>query len=120
VVRELLKNAVEALPEGAGHVVISLKHVPERGRVQIMVRDSGQGIPDHLRPRLFQPFFTTKEHRQGLSLSRAKRYIEFHNGTLEVIATGPDGTLFQVELPTADAEPPFLSMSMKKPDPGAV
>jgi signal transduction histidine kinase len=50
-------------------------------------------------PRLFQPFFSTKEHRQGLSLSRAKRYVEFHGGTLELIQSGEKGASFQLELP---------------------
>lgn len=119
VVRELVKNAVEALPGGAGHVLVSLKHVPDRGVVQMMFRDSGRGVPDHLRGRLFQPFFTTKEHRQGLSLSRARRYAEFHGGTLELIESSPNGTLFQLELPiSARATDAFVAISQRRPEPG--
>ena len=99
VVHELLKNAREALPGGAGQIVISLKNRSDRGVVQMLVRDSGPGVPEHLAPRLFQPFFSTKEHRQGLSLSRAKRYVEFHGGSLELIQSGTVGAMFQVELP---------------------
>lgn len=99
VVHELIKNAREALPGETGKIVISLKNRSDLGVIQMMVRDSGPGIPEHLAPRLFQPFFSTKEHRQGLSLSRARRYVEFHGGTLEMIQTGADGTTFQIELP---------------------
>jgi signal transduction histidine kinase len=99
VVVELMKNALEAIPGNLGKVTISLKNQSAKGKLQMLIRDTGQGIPEHLQPRLFQPFFTTKEHRQGLSLSRAKRYVEFHGGTLELISTSAQGTTFQLELP---------------------
>ena len=98
-VHELLKNAREALPNETGQIVVSIKNRSDLGVVQLMVRDSGPGIPEHLAPRIFQPFFSTKEHRQGLSLSRAKRYVEFHGGTLQLLQTGKEGTIFQMELP---------------------
>lgn len=103
VVHELLKNALEALPNESGKIVISLQHRSDKGQVQLLVKDSGNGIPEHLRPRLFQPFFSTKEHRQGLSLSRVKRYVEFHDGELELVSTGPQGTTFQAEFPASGA-----------------
>lgn len=103
VVSTLMKNALDAVP-GAGKITISLKNQSAKGVVQMLVRDTGPGIPEHLQPRLFQPFFTTKEHRQGLGLSRAKRYVEFHNGDLQLIQTGPQGTLFQLELPLGQKE----------------
>ena len=99
IVHELLKNAREALPHESGQIVVSIKNRSDLGLVQLLVRDSGPGIPEHLSPRLFQPFFSTKDHRQGLSLSRAKRYAEFHGGTLQLLQSGAGGTAFQVELP---------------------
>ncbi len=99
VIHELLKNALEALPGEMGQITIALKNRSDLGVVQMLIRDSGPGIPEHLAPRLFQPFFSTKEHRQGLSLSRAKRYVELHAGTLELVSTGEKGTMFQIELP---------------------
>jgi len=99
IARELIKNSVEALPGGVGQVLVSLKHIAARGVIQVMFRDSGRGIPEHEQGRLFQPFFTTKGGRQGLSLSRARRYAEFHQGSLELIESSTKGTLFQLELP---------------------
>ncbi len=95
----LLQNAQEALPNGAGQITVALKNRSDLGVVQVLVRDSGSGVADHVRPRLFQPFFSTKEGRQGLSLSRAKRYVEFHGGTLQLLETGANGALFQMEIP---------------------
>lgn len=99
VVDTLLRNALEALPNESGQITISLKKASSRDEVQLAVRDSGSGIPDAIKPRLFQPFFTTKSHRQGLSLSRSKRYAELHGGRLELIDSGPEGTVFQLDLP---------------------
>ncbi|MCB4756845.1 MAG: HAMP domain-containing histidine kinase, partial [Elusimicrobia bacterium] len=98
LVRTLLRNALETLPNGAGKIEITLKNQSAQGQVQIFVRDSGEGIPSYLLPRLFQPFFTTKDGRQGLNLSRAKKYAEFHGGTLELVKTDKEGTTFRVDL----------------------
>jgi signal transduction histidine kinase len=121
VTRELIRNAVEALPGSAGEVLVALKHVASRGVIQVMVRDSGRGIAPHLQNRLFQPFFTTKDGHQGLSLSRARRYAEFHGGTLTLIESAPGGTLFQLELPVADrpSTAGFAAMTQRRPQPGA-
>lgn len=99
VVHALLQNALEAMPHQTGKIIIALKNKSQDGVVQLLVKDSGGGIPAHLHPRLFQPFMTTKDGRQGLSLSRAKRYAELHGGALEMIGTGAQGTTFQLELP---------------------
>lgn len=99
-VRALIKNAEEALPQGAGKIAVMIRHVPDRGVIELTVRDSGKGIPAFLLPKLYQPFFTTKEGRQGLSLSRSKRYVELHGGQLDLIKSGEQGTTFQIQLPT--------------------
>ncbi len=120
VVRELIRNAVESLPNGAGEILVALKHVAARGVIQVMVRDTGRGIAGHLQTRLFQPFFTTKEGHQGLSLSRARRYAEFHGGMLELIESAPGHTMFQLELPLADRPitAGFAAMTQRRPQPG--
>jgi signal transduction histidine kinase len=119
MVRELVRNAVEALPNGAGSVFVHIKALRDKGAVRLLIKDSGRGIPTEIRGRLFQPFFTTKANRQGLSLSRAKRYAEFHGGDLQLIESGPSGTLFQLDLPAEGAEerPAFTPMTSRRPDP---
>lgn len=102
-IHTLLENALEALPNKSGQIVIALKNLSQDGRVQMTVRDSGAGVPPHLLPRMFEPFFTTKEHRQGLSLSRAKRYVELHGGLLQLLSSDKTGTIFQMDLPLQGA-----------------
>jgi signal transduction histidine kinase len=101
IVRTLFANSLEALPNQSGQIIVALKNYSDTRRIQLVVRDSGAGIPPHLMPRLFQPFFTTKQDRQGLSLSRARRYAELHGGLLELSQSGPEGCVFQLELPLA-------------------
>ncbi len=111
VVTTLLRNAIEACPNQTGNVVVALKNKSETGQIEILVKDSGAGVPYHLLPRIFQPFFSTKPNRQGLNLSRAKRYVELHGGTLELLGSDKNGTIFQVLLPLgseSDATPKEL------------
>jgi sensor histidine kinase regulating citrate/malate metabolism len=92
-------NALEAIPNESGQIEITLRNMANKGQVQLIVKDSGRGVPENVQPRLFQPFMTTKEGRQGLSLSRARRYVDMHGGQLDVVQTGETGTTFKVELP---------------------
>jgi signal transduction histidine kinase len=63
------------------------------------VRDNGPGIPAHLREKIFQPFFSTKEQGTGLGLSIAQRIITEHGGRLEVESTEGHGAAFIIILP---------------------
>ena len=64
--------------------------------------DNGPGIPDAIREKVFQPFFTTKEEGTGLGLSIADRIIEEHHGWLDVISGVGEGTTFIITLPVED------------------
>jgi signal transduction histidine kinase len=99
VFKTLLQNALEALPQQSGKIIINIKNMSQRGVVHVVVHDSGIGFPPSFLPRIFQPFLTTKDGRQGLNLSRAKRYVELHGGLLDLVSSGPEGTTFQIELP---------------------
>jgi len=76
----------------------------EGGRVLVQVIDSGPGIPDTARSRIFEPFYTTKAKGEGsgLGLSISREIIERHHGTIEV-ESRPGRTVFTVALPTGDA-----------------
>ncbi len=99
VLRTLLDNAFEALPRSGGRVRIQAEESPEKREVWVSVSDSGGGVPESQRDRLFQPFFTTKTGHRGLGLARARRYAEWHRGRLELIESGPDGSVFRLALP---------------------
>ena len=79
VLVNLLINALDALPRG-GTVRIEVETAD--GGVSVTVRDSGPGIAARIRPRLFEPFVSSKENGLGLGLSICKRLIEAHGGTI--------------------------------------
>lgn len=100
----LVKNAVEALPEGKGRVRGQVRVVTayERrlagGTVRIEVSDNGPGIPPEAADRVFEPYYTTKPGKQGLGLTVVARVVEEHGG--RVRHRRVDGrTVFTVELP---------------------
>jgi PAS domain S-box-containing protein len=68
---------------------------------EVAFRDSGPGIPEDVRARIFTPFFTTKSRGSGLGLPTAKRLIEAHHGTINIECPASGGTTVTVQLPTA-------------------
>jgi signal transduction histidine kinase len=98
VFANLIRNAVEATPEGTP---IDVTVEQEEERVRVAVRNTGVGIPPELQDRIFQPFFTTKARGTGLGLAIARQIVEAHRGSLRVESDGKSETTFVVELPVA-------------------
>ncbi|GAA4399170.1 hypothetical protein GCM10023187_10610 [Nibrella viscosa] len=74
----------------------------EQGRVELRVKDNGMGIPDSIRGKVFQPFFTTKPTGQGTGLGLSLSYdiiTKGHGGEMQVESREGEGTVFQVRLP---------------------
>jgi signal transduction histidine kinase/CheY-like chemotaxis protein len=99
----LLVNAAEALPEGRAEentITVSTSHEPS-GAVRISIADTGVGIADEQRARIFDPFYTTKAigAGTGLGLSICKGIVEAHGGTITVASQLGVGTTFSIELP---------------------
>ncbi|HSD88519.1 MAG TPA: HAMP domain-containing sensor histidine kinase [Kofleriaceae bacterium] len=97
VVKNLVRNGIEAAPKG-GHVEIRFAGVD--GHVHIQVHDDGPGIPDKVRSRMFEPFFSTKDTGTGLGMSIVQSIVQMHGGTIDV-DTGSAGTTVDVALPRA-------------------
>jgi signal transduction histidine kinase len=95
VLLNLLKNAAEAM-EGGGRLTVAA--VPVGDKVRLSVTDTGGGIPETMRARVFDPFCTTKESGTGLGLTVCQRIVEDHHGDIR-FATSEAGTTFTVELP---------------------
>ena len=92
----LFHNALEAMPEGGMlEINLSMKHNTAR----IIVRDTGHGIPENLRQKIFLPFFTTKEKGTGLGLALVQKIIVSHGGSVAVESAGDRGTAFRIILP---------------------
>ena len=120
----LVKNAAEAASDGADHgrIVLTTKFRPgvrlsvpgSSSRVSlpllIQVEDNGTGVPDHLRPHLFDPFVTTKHNGTGLGLALVAKIIGDHGGIIEYDSE-PRRTVFRVLLPMQERK-------RGDPDPG--
>jgi signal transduction histidine kinase len=98
----LIINAIQAMPHGGKLVLTSA--VKDHGAL-ICVEDSGPGIPDEVQPKIFSPYFTTKEGGTGLGLSGAQRVVSAQGGRIFFVTEKGKGTKFCVELPlTEDKE----------------
>lgn len=87
----LLANAADALT-GEPEPLIRVRVVPSPSGVTVTVEDNGPGVPEHLLPRIFTPFFTTKENGTGLGLIIVKKMVTGMSGTIWMEAVRPRGT----------------------------
>jgi two-component system nitrogen regulation sensor histidine kinase NtrY len=94
----LVDNAIAAI-KMEGTIAISLVHDKSAGRMRIEVADSGQGISDEDKTRLFEPNFSTKKTGMGLGLTIVSTIVNDHNGLVRVRDNFPHGAVFIIELP---------------------
>jgi two-component system sensor kinase FixL len=86
-------NAAEAMRDDGGKLTITAE---TRGaEVRVELADTGPGIPDDIAAKLFQPFTTGKADGTGLGLAIARRMLRDLGGDLELVRTGPAGTMFR-------------------------
>jgi signal transduction histidine kinase len=93
-------NGCQAMPTG-GTLRLSCGRAP-RNRVEVRVQDTGIGIPVEHLPKIFDLYFTTKDHGTGIGLSMVYRIVQLHDGDIEVESTKNRGTTFRVLLPRAN------------------
>jgi signal transduction histidine kinase len=92
----LVANALDAMPDGGS---LRVETTPGVGGVTVSVADSGPGIPEEQRARLFTPYFTTKKGGTGLGLSIAQSVVSDHGGRIDVRTAAGEGTTFRLFLP---------------------
>lgn len=102
VFTNLIINAQQATPSG-GIVRVLTERAEQPKGVWVHVEDTGEGIPPEALERIFEPFYTRKEHGTGLGLSIAKQIIEEHGGEIRVASELGKGARFSVFLPADDA-----------------
>ena len=102
VLLNLINNAFQACAEPAienPEVIVATKYLEDQ--IEISISDNGQGIPEELMEKIFQPFFTTKSTGQGTGLGLSLSYdiVKAHGGSLEVESVVGQGTTFRILLP---------------------
>jgi two-component system sensor histidine kinase HydH len=99
IVLSLIANAIDAMPEG-GELVASL-HAGDAHHA-LRITDTGQGVSDEVRQRLFRPFFSTKSGGLGIGLALARRMVDQWQGSITLTPNAPRGTCVEILLPAPD------------------
>lgn len=100
VVLNLALNSLAAMPHGGGLTVQCTEETRGAARVvHVDLTDTGQGIPDAIRPRIFESFLSGRADGTGLGLAIAQRIVTDHHGELTLASTGPRGTTMRITLP---------------------
>jgi two-component system nitrogen regulation sensor histidine kinase NtrY len=98
VLLNLLDNALASL-DGAGTITVTVRGGAPRERVELVVSDTGKGIPDRDKVRIFEPYFSTKRGGTGLGLAIVNSIVAEHQGHLRVEDNYPRGAKFIIEFP---------------------
>jgi signal transduction histidine kinase len=102
VLLNLLKNAMEAMPDG-GRITVHTAQAAsggEPGPIVVQISDTGAGIAEADLRRVFRPLFSTKRRGAGLGLSFCRQTVEEHGGAIRIASAGKDqGTSVYVSLP---------------------
>lgn len=123
VVLNLVTNSLDAMPYGG---TLTIRVWQEQQTIHLSVRDTGHGIPDDIRAKLFEPFTTTKHFAQqmiggnGLGLAITYGIVTSHSGTIQVASGVERGTTMHISLPAgaalpAPAAPPVASRQLDRP-----
>lgn len=97
----LFANALQAMPDGG---TLRVRTTLQNGRdgtprIELRIRDSGPGIPEEVRKKIFNPFFTTRETGTGLGLAIVQSILDSHNGEIEARGREGNGTVMIIRLP---------------------
>jgi len=104
VFSNLLKNALDAMPDGGELIIITQRLLEEdKEKVMIAIRDTGCGIPLDMQNRIFEPFYTTKKMGEGtgLGLAICNEIVNRSGGTIAVKSKETEGTEFKIIIPAS-------------------
>jgi signal transduction histidine kinase len=102
MILNILHNSLEAMPDGGK---LTVETDVEDQMVRISVTDTGLGIPDEMKPRVFSAFFTSKPKGSGLGLFIVKRIVHDQGGAIEFDSKEGEGTCFSIRFPIDTREP---------------
>ena len=95
----LITNSVKAIDNSQGTISIQTRYSEEKGAGIIEIADTGKGVPDEDKEKIFDPYFTKDKEGQGLGLAIVHSIILEHHGKIRVEDNTPRGTRFVIELP---------------------
>lgn len=97
-IHNLLRNALQATPAGG---IVEVQAWTESSQVILEVRDTGPGIPEEVRTKVFEPFVTTRSGQggTGLGLAITRDIVKAHGGDIEALPNYPNGTVMRVRMP---------------------
>jgi signal transduction histidine kinase len=100
VILNLINNAFQAV-NGLENPKVMVVTKPTENGIQITVSDNGPGIPEAIKDKIFQPFFTTKPTGQGTGLGLSLSYdiVKAHGGSIKIESNENEGATFTIELP---------------------
>lgn len=102
VFENLIRNSLDAMDKADGWIQIEPTHDKRHGDVVVLYADNGSGITRENQRKIFEPGMSTKAHGWGLGLTVVQRIIrEYHHGSIRMIKTSPNGTIFEIRLPVA-------------------
>lgn len=94
---ELVGNALSSISHSGGHIYLEGSHSPPW--VTLRVRDDGPGVPEPIRDRIFELFFSTRPEGSGMGLSSVRKIVERHGGQVSLEQRGASGCCFRIDLP---------------------
>lgn len=114
----LIDNAAEAM-QGTFLRVLTIETTLNESHdsIEITVSDTGHGLTDEMRERLFLPFFSTKQRGTGLGLSIASQIVQEHHGTIRAEKNAPAGARFILTLPLAENAPNWANAGVNTQEP---
>jgi two-component system nitrogen regulation sensor histidine kinase NtrY len=99
----LIDNAAEAMQQSLLRELFLCTNLLENGMVELTIADTGSGLTDEMRERLFLPYFSTKQRGTGLGLAIAAKIVQEHQGTIRAEKNEPAGAKFIMELRAASS-----------------
>ena len=102
VFENLIRNSLDAMDKADGWIQIEPTHDKRHSDIVIRYADNGSGIDRKNQRKIFEPGMSTKTHGWGLGLTVVQRIIrEYHHGSIRMVKTSPEGTIFEIRLPVA-------------------
>jgi signal transduction histidine kinase len=97
----VIQNGAQAMPDG-GRLEVVLE--ADRKFATLRILDEGMGIPEEIREKIFDLYFTTKSEGSGIGLAMTYRILQLHHGSVEVQSRMERGTEFKLRIPLSNAD----------------